>query len=479
MGSKVICKRCNRGLIVNGKCPNCGFKMDEKSVTNALPNGHHLNNGRYRIVRTLGEGGYGITYEALDLQKKKSVAVKEFFPTYVLQRSPNKIDTVCAVSNSEAALAHARMRFNEEASLLLSLKNVKEIVNVYHSFEDNNTAYYTMELLQGMDMQKRLKAYGRMSWQELSTIVIQIIRALYATHQVGFIHRDITPDNIFLLNDGTAQLIDFGNARRYRANQQLTAVVKDKFAPREQYIRTGKQGPWTDIYSLCVTIYYAMTGVLPKRATERVSEADVLPPLHTVTSVPIEVSRAIQIGMAAEESKRYQSITDFAYAMYPNQTILKDMTRQFSAQKIGRKNDEKKESIGSFYQNQSVTMPVQRKLGNQRVSAGNTQSVKIGRTPTLVCTQGTMRGFRLNLPVEIVQTLGRGQGKSVQYLDGSVGVSRNQCSVLLRANGVVYIKDDGSSYGTSVNGHLLAPGVWKPLKSGDRIVFGREMFVLY
>ncbi len=479
MGSGVLCKRCRRGMIISGICPSCGFKMNETNATNALPNGHLLHNGRYRIARTLGEGGYGITYEALDLQKRRSVAIKEFFPAYALQRSANQTDAVCAVSNSETSLAHTRMRFNEEASLLLSLKNVKEIVNVYHSFEDNKTAYYTMELLQGMDMQKRLRAYGRMSWQELSPIVIQILRALYATHEVGFIHRDITPDNIFLLNNGTAQLIDFGNARRYKANQQLTAVVKDKFAPREQYIRTGRQGPWTDIYSLCVTIYYAMTGVLPKKATDRASESDALPPLHTVACAPVEVSNAIQIGMSADESKRYQTVTDFAYAMYPQQSILKDMTRQFSSQRAEYQSNEKRESIRSVYQKQSVTMPVQHKAGNQQFPALNAQSAKSGKSPILICTHGTMRGFRLNLPVGQVQTLGRGQGKTVQYLDGSIGVSRNQCSILLRENRITYIRDDRSSYGTSVNGRLLPPGVWKPLKNGDSIVFGREMFVLY
>ncbi len=419
----------------------------DKNATNALPVGRFLNNGRYRIVQVLGEGGYGIIYEALDLHKRQKVAIKEFFPTYAVLRSSNRTDAVCISPKHGKALAHARMRFNEEAALLYALRNIKEIVNIYHSFEDNQTAYYTMELLQGMDMQKWLKTHGRMHWHELSPIVIQILRALYSTHQMGFVHRDITPDNIFLLNDGTVQLIDFGNARRYKENQQLTAVVKDKFAPREQYSRKGRQGPWTDIYSLCVTIYYVLTGVLPKKATERVSEADALPQLHMVAQVPPEVSKAVQIGMSADENKRYQSIADFAYALYPGQAIFGGITPMASNPQVPE---------------------------NQEFPKTNPDSGL-----ALVCTQGLMRGFHLNLPVGQIQTIGRGQGKIIQYPDETVGVSRSQCSILLQANGIVYIKDDRSRFGTVVNGQRLVSDSWKVLKKGDSIAFGRERFVLY
>ncbi len=440
MDSGIICGKCHKGRVIGGQCTNCGAKPGNSQISNALPVGSFLHRGRFRIVRLLGEGGYGITYEALDLLKRRSVAIKEFFPTYLLKRGPNGTDAVCTGANSQKALAHARMRFYEEANLLITLKNkhIKEIVDAYDSFEDNQTAYYTMELLNGMDMQKRLRQYGRMSWQELSPIVIQILRALYATHQEGFIHRDITPDNIFLLENGTVQLIDFGNARKYETSQELTAVVKDKFAPPEQYSRKGKQGPWTDIYSLCVTIYYALTGVLPPKAMERSAQMDELPPLQTVVSVPSEVSKAVDIGMSINENRRYQTVSDFAYAMFPGVAIF-----------------EKKQNI----------------LHTQNV---NQQK----RGTMLLCTAGSMQGFRLKLLTGQVQSFGRAPGKSVCYPDKTVGVSRNQCTVLRQSNGTVYVRDDNSRYGTAINGHRIPPGVWQSVKYGDTIAFGREKYLL-
>jgi len=441
MGDAAICERCHTGTIVNGVCTNCGFKK-KKSATNALPIGHLLNKGRYRIERILGEGGYSITYEAIDLQRRQRIAIKEFFPTNEFTRSSNKLDAVCVNVSAAAALRHAKLRFNEEAALLISLKDVSEIVNVYGCFEENQTAYYTMELLQGMDMQKRLIKYNRMSWQELRPIVVHILRALHAVHARGYIHRDITPDNIFLLSNGTVRLIDFGNARRYDQNQLYTAVVKDKFSPREQYDRTGNQGPWTDIYSLCVTMAYAMTGILPNKSTERGNTPEPLPPLQSIPNLPSEVSNAIRIGMSAEATMRYQSVTDFARALFPGMEIF--------APSQPRKPE-----------------PVVHKAG------------AAASKPMLVCIQGCMKGFRINLIPGHTQTFGRGQGKVIQYHDSTPGVSRNQCSVLLHTNGVVYVKDDTSSFGTSLNGKALVPEKWYPLNRGDAISFGKETFVLY
>lgn len=471
------CRMQECGIEDHRTCKNRGLNCKSKNCSsNALQNGHFLNNGRYRIERVLGEGGYGITYEATDLWHKRKVAVKEFFPAYALYRSANKVDAVCVNQKAEADLAHTRIRFNQEAALLIALKNVKEIVTVYQSFEENKTAYYTMELLQGTDMQKHLQVNGRMFWHELSPIVIQILRALYATHQMGYIHRDITPDNIFLLGNGSARLIDFGNARRYKKNQQLTEIVKDKFAPREQYSRSGNQGPWTDIYSLCVTIYYAMTGVLPKKATELSSTVDPLPALYTLVDIPLTVSQAVQKGMSVEEGRRYQSIADFAYALYPGQSVLGTLPRQISAQRSFSQMVQRRNHAQSFPAKQSVTMRVQQQENAPRQTYGNISD--IGNQPILVCTRGIMNGFCLNLPAGQIQTIGRDEGKIIQYPNGTSGVSRNQCSLLLQNNGVVYVRDDSSSYGTAVNGYKLTPGIWKPLKPGDVISFGRESYVL-
>lgn len=478
MGNEVICRKCRSGRIVNGKCTHCGSVLPRSKPTNALPSGYLLNNGRFRIERVLGEGGYGITYAAMDLQEQRRVAVKEFFPSYAFRRDPGRPDVIYIDTKDEEALARTRIRFNEEAALLMNLKNTREIVEVYHSFQGNQTAYYTMELLQGKDMQKRLQMHGRMFWHELSPIVIQILRALYMTHRAGYIHRDVTPDNIFLLDDGTARLIDFGNARRYIANGQLTAVVKDKFAPREQYNVKGKQGPWTDIYSLSVTIYYAMTGTLPPKATERNPAENQLPLLHKVADVPPEVGTAVQIGMSADENRRYQNVTDFAYAMFPGQSIFGELTRRPAPQPVPDR-AARARGAARFKRDPGATGPVvQQPFRQPNPMPGRQTGSRNAGMPVLVCLQGVKKGFRMNLPVGLPQTLGRGPGKAIRYPDQTSGVSRNQCSFQLQANGVVYLKDDGSSYGTAVNGYLIPSGKWMPLKRGDYVSFGKEVYFL-
>lgn len=497
MGNHRACEKCVRGTSANRCYPHCNscfkcgaWQPDEEDsrfcknmglcakstnrTSNALPIGHTLNNGRYRIERVLGEGGYGITYEAYDASLRKKVAVKEFFPAFALCRSSNGTDALCVKPNAEAALAHIRLRFHEEAVLLSSLKNVQEIVTVYHSFEDNKTAYYTMELLQGMDMQKHLQKHGAMSWQELSPIVIKILRALYATHQMGYIHRDITPDNIYLLQNGTVRLIDFGNARKFKETKQFTEIVKDKFAPPEQYKRYGNQGPWTDIYSLCVTIYYAMTGKLPRKATELAASMEALPPAHTLVDVPQEVSHALQIGMSADENKRYRSVADFTYAMFPGKPVLGDIIRQCSASATSNVNGQ-----SGFSSGKNSTKPVQQPENPARPARQPKVTNNGGKQPMLVCSQGAWKGFYMYMAADKIYSFGRVPGKTIQYPDSSKDVSRNQCSIMARANGTVYIRDDGSSYGTWINGQRLTTGEWRTLNRGDAIVFGKEMYILY
>ena len=223
-----------------------------------------------------------------------------------------------------------------------------------------------------------------------------------------------------------------------------------------------------------------MTGVLPPKATDISDMTETLPPLHTQTDIPKSVSMAVQKGMAVNEMRRFQSIADFAYALYPGQSVLGTLPRQFSTQKIEQHDANGRKQTQPFHVKQSVTMPVQRNIETPRSTNAKPREI-IGKRnePILVCTQGIMKGFRMNLPAGKIQSIGREPGKAIQYPDYSSGVSRKQCSILRHTNGEVYVRDDGSTYGTGVNGIKLSPGSWKPLKSGDVIAFGREAFVLY
>lgn len=458
MGEQGICARCHKGHYVDGKCNYCGFEKLKGNAVNALPNGHRLNRGRYRITRCIGSGGYGITYEAFDIKQCCAVAIKEFFPVFLMKRSQDKIDTVCLDGKRAQELEHTKFRFVDEMRLLMSLRGVKEIVTVHHSFEENHTFYYVMELLDGTDMQKHMQSRGCFTWQTLSPILVQILRALHVLHQAGFIHRDVTPDNIFLLSNQGARLIDFGNARRYDTNQDKTVVLKEVFAPKEQYSASGNQGPWTDIYSLCVTICYALTGRLPGAAGQGTTESN---PLQMMNQVPQNVRRAVQIGMSTDINRRYQSIADLARDLYPGQPVLQGAQLPLNQWKPVN-------PPGGMQTGQNARKPVTTGKMNRNPAGA----------PVFTCIQGVMCGKRLTLQTGTVHGIGRDRGKSIPYPDGTSGISRNQCSVFWDPQKGVFIRDDGSSYGTFVNGQQMKPGQWKPIKNKDIVTFGKEIYLI-
>lgn len=480
MADGAICKRCRSGIIQNNKCTHCGYRP-EKTVANALKAGTRLGGGRFVINKVLGGGGYGITYEATDYKYQNKVALKEFFPQFALQRSANGL-TLGAVSPQSVEVAnHAQMRFAEEAALLHKLRNVEEIVNVYHSFEENHTAYYTMELLPGEDMQSHLRNYGKMTWSEARPIMIQILRALYATHQIGYIHRDISPDNIFLMQNGKARLIDFGNARQYQMNAQLTAVVKEKFAPPEQFSISGNQGPWTDVYSLCTTFYYAMTGILPLKSTERLKQNNSLQPLSMlVGDVPEYVSAAFQVGLNPDEKKRYQTIEDMAFALFPNQVILGDLVKpQNNIQNVQNVFEYKAprksgswEEIAAFAQKMMQTLPVMFHMPKKQFPP---------KYPLIRYSLVGIRGHYANqtflLGNEENISMGRTSEKRISYAGlKAPNVSRNQCTLIVQ-DGIAYIRDDGSTWGTYINERKLPSDQWHRLNPGDLIGFAQEVFL--
>ena len=263
------CQSCMMGTYVNGVCSHCHRRQKSAAARDpsALPLGLVLHQ-RYRLGDVLGRGGFGITYAAWDLCQNLPVAIKELFPKQDVRREGDG-KTVAVLRGQEAYFAQISQRFSQEATLLLKLQENRSVVRVYRLFSENNTVYYVMEYLDGLDLNAWLQQHGPMPWARLSGIIAAVLDALEALHTVGLIHRDLSPDNIFLTRDGTVRLIDFGSVRAYEDSSHFTVFVKKSFAPWEQYQTNSAQGPWTDIYSLCVTMYFALSGKLPPMASER------------------------------------------------------------------------------------------------------------------------------------------------------------------------------------------------------------------
>ncbi|MBO0740476.1 MAG: serine/threonine protein kinase [Hyphomicrobiaceae bacterium] len=228
----------------------------------------------YRIVRVVGSGGFGITYEAEDIKLHMRVALKEYYPLEFGDRD-STMSVKPKSDRHRQTFQWGRSNFLQEARTLARFEH-PSIVRVTRVFEANSTAYMVMRFEQGQSLEDWLSGLGRSPTQEeLDRIVAPILDALQMLHAENFLHRDIAPDNIVVRADGTPVLLDFGAARRAVAEMShtLTGIVKAGYSPHEQYSVDGRlQGPWSDIYALGGTLYRAVTGKTPEEAALRVDE---------------------------------------------------------------------------------------------------------------------------------------------------------------------------------------------------------------
>ena len=265
--------------------------------------------GRYEIVSVLGQGGFGITYRARDVQLGREVAIKEYLPTALAVRQDGA--TVLPRSTKMADdFGWGRDRFVTEGRTLASLHRVPAIVQVFDYLETNGTAYIVMELLSGRTLEDRIAQDGRLKADEVDRILWPLLDGLEQVHAAGFLHRDIKPANILLDAGGNPTLIDFGASRAAMAGRStaLTAIFTPGYAAAEQ-MTSAKQGPWTDIYGLAATLYHAIAGKTPPSAFDRMLD-DTYEPLSRLRPAGFSpgVLAGIDAGLAVVASDRPQSI---------------------------------------------------------------------------------------------------------------------------------------------------------------------------
>ena len=299
-------------------CPHCG--KDRKAYRTEP---HHLApytilSGRYLIGIALGEGGFGITYIARDLNLDMIVAVKEYYPFGYVNRNHTYSDAVSVsgmLPRGEYEKGIAKLM--EEARTLAKLSGMKGIVGVRDFFLYNNTAYIVMDYLKGCTLKDYLKMNGVLSFETTVRLLNQIAVALTEVHKTGLIHRDISPDNIMIMKNGDAELLDFGAARDVSGDdsRSLSVILKHGYAPEEQYRSRGKQGPWTDVYALAAVVYRCITGRTPDEALER-GHIDMLKkPSELGTELPESGEQALMKGLAVFQEDRYQNVEVFWKAL--------------------------------------------------------------------------------------------------------------------------------------------------------------------
>ena len=319
-------KRCFGCMQIHSQspvCEHCGYNENVPNLPHQLPTGVMLQN-RYLIGKALGQGGFGITYLGWDMDLEIPVAIKEYFPNGLVNREGTQTQQVsCYEGNSTSLFQNNRDRFLREARVLARLSNIPEIVHILNLFLANNTAYIVMEYIQGIDLKRYLKIRGgKLTPEETFAILRPIMMSLTKVHEAGLVHRDISPDNIMILPSGQTKLLDFGAAREVEnpeVDKELPlsteAILKHGFAPIEQYQRRGGLGPWTDVYALCATIFYCLTGSVPPDAPERVME-DLDIPWNTIPGLMPRQVQALEKGMAIRAKDRIRSVEEFYQALF-------------------------------------------------------------------------------------------------------------------------------------------------------------------
>jgi serine/threonine protein kinase len=268
----------------------------------------------YRIDGLLGVGGFGLTYLATDTNLNLKVAVKEYLPSDVAVRDP---DHSVHPSSAEGVdtFRWGKQRFLDESRTLASFRH-PNIVRVMRFFEAFGTAYMVMEFVAGSPLPEWVKTRRPLPQARIAALAAPILDGLDMVHGAGYLHRDIKPDNVYMREDDTPVLLDFGSARQ-TAISELTAVLSPGWAPFEQYHTLGKQGPWSDLYALGGVLYWLCTGNKPLEAAARM-RADPLPPAVATADRSVysaEFLAAIDWALAPNEQDRPQSVAEFEGAL--------------------------------------------------------------------------------------------------------------------------------------------------------------------
>ena len=315
---KVRCENCFSTYDdVLDMCPYCGYsKGDPPSDAFCLFPGTKIHQ-RYIIGQETSSGGFGVVYKALDLNFGTVVAIKEYFPSGLVNRFLGKEDVILVAGKRAREFNYGKKRFIEEAQNIAKFNGNSNIVNVFDYFEENNTAYIVMEYLDGNTLSEYIqKRQGALPFAFCLRIAIDICSALSTIHKEKIIHRDVSPDNIMVCKNGNIKLFDFGAARfSAEVASTVTIIVKPGFAPPEQYEQVNRQDARTDIYALGATLYYAITGIKPEESTDRKMKDTLVAPETLNKQIPHNVSVAIMRAMAIEPQYRFTNAGEFAKAL--------------------------------------------------------------------------------------------------------------------------------------------------------------------
>ena len=309
------CYNCFREKEKAGPCPHCGYNdaAAESGFPPPLKPGSILN-GRYTVGRVLRRDSTSVSYIAHDYQSEERVVVKEYLPEDLAQRTESSGAVCCASEEREAVFAAGRERFLREVKSLAAFRDDPCFSRIIRYFEENGTVYFVTEYEQGPTLDKYLSWHGgRMSPKEAGRLLIPLMDALDRVHAAGLVQRNVAPDNILIDAESRAKLIDFGAGPLPAGGESrsLSTALKHGYAAKEQYTRSGRQGAYTDVYSLGATFYYAITGVQPPDSIERAADDELVEPSELGVEISEEAEDVLLKAMEIDPQDRYPNMRIF------------------------------------------------------------------------------------------------------------------------------------------------------------------------
>lgn len=322
----IYCSNCMKPIESGATiCPYCKQPVHIDAPSHHLKPGTVLH-GRYLVGKARGQGGFGITYIGFDTTLDVRVAIKEYYPNGFSSRNHDLTDNVTVTLDDTELYEKGKARFLQEAKTLARFYEEPGIVSVHDFFEENNTAYIVMEYLDGITLKRFVEAKGKIPPDSIFRVIRPLINALEKVHTQGVVHRDISPDNIMVLRNGSLKLLDFGAAREVGGDKSLSVMLKHGYAPYEQYRSTGEQGPWTDIYALCATIYFCLTGIRPESSVDRMENDTLQRPSELGVKIEQSKESVLLHGMSLRVRDRYKSLSELKNALYGSDNAQKGKT---------------------------------------------------------------------------------------------------------------------------------------------------------
>jgi formylglycine-generating enzyme required for sulfatase activity len=318
MKAEDLCMGCMSDREEGAVCLKCGWKHGAGPASPLYLEPGTILNKKYIIGRVLGYGGFGITYLAWDKVLDIKLCIKEFLPRDLAARSANLSGISVYTGESRKHFQYGLDKFLEEGRALARFVNHPGIVSVRDYFKENNTAYLVMLYLEGITLKEYLKEHGdRIDYDTALNIMMPVMDALREVHKIDMLHRDISPDNIYITKEGQIKILDFGAARYSMGehSRSLSVILKPGFAPEEQYRSKGKQGPWTDIYAVGATFYKAITGMIPPESLDRLHEDTLIVPSEKGVSILSNAEQALIKAMSVRAGERFQTMEAFQEAL--------------------------------------------------------------------------------------------------------------------------------------------------------------------